>query len=1094
MCVVYSAPAIISTTTAAQVTNPPTEQGGNLPFELAAAGGGDTTLLTTTRAAVVSPNSRATNTDQDVESYQVELAEALAAVVLGDTSNEISEGIGVNSSGNKNNDFVVNIIDDDKIDIDETGLVDALAGVALGEADNNKDDSQSNQNDFQKSIDDGTRDHLHSLEAEPDQNATSDVLFWSPLDSEDLAGTTNYDYLFTDEELVEALRFINDNNDDEDLPDTTTTTETGALGGEVEGETENAPLDFASLSRACFDNWTANYPVADDTEPLPNLNEAALLQDPILPGLQFRDKNDDSDDDEDSALLPQHLHQIFGEDEPYILEETENEYQGPQQLTTATSSTGESQEQDLKPLDILEQLQGLSSSLPPLEPSNDDDSSSDIPPLQDLERTIATEDEEQRKHRKEQLQLELLFGGDDVAPYLFCQTCDTDFRAPDIESDIPPSQEIERSASTEDEEQRKHQKEQLQLQLLLGGDDVAPLYCSPCDTNPPAPDTHSTLSLLPADLGGPLDENDPLYLSDIDTMMADLGISTDTGQEDETPTDHQPTNSGELDHQISLDIPPIASPAVLAAAQPFLETFGVKPTVYREPPGPEPSPSSKSLLRDKKGERSCLGHRERILCVRFSSSGSFMSTASADATIRIWRPANNQLLCTLSHHNSNYECLRVAWSSPEWYKETVPNNDKKKDTERPDPDANALLATGGADGQVFVLRRKPTSPREEWEVMACIDHSQNLRHFEPTDVDDRPQIYALQFIDNWQVHAGCPSSSNNNRVLLTSSENHIHVWELIQEPKRQDGIGTVMEGDEEDEELSEKDDQEDRKEYPWHFREVFSIGFGDLQSMGYGVSVGRVTEQASPTLPYTNTTGSGGGEAFGGERNPTGVIFVFDAAYCPTNGLLGVALSDGSLRLLNGRGICVSVLQLPGVSTHLTSFCWDTTGTQLATSVAATGHLVTWEILLNRAGTEVQKTACSAILGGGHDRTVYGMLYCGKTTENGNQEQDALLLSWGGDGRVVLWDAKATGEVDVPIATLFNNPDYPVYGLDFDERSRYLALVGGSGDGGFIGIPVRLYDVFPESRLKTPNHRKDEKVDAAREEDALKKLRLDNNQ
>ena len=125
---------------------------------------------------------------------------------------------------------------------------------------------------------------------------------------------------------------------------------------------------------------------------------------------------------------------------------------------------------------------------------------------------------------------------------------------------------------------------------------------------------------------------------------------------------------------------------------------------------------------------------------------------------------------------------------------------------------------------------------------------------------------------------------------------------------------------------------------------------------------------------------------FGGERNPDNIIYVFDAAYCSANRLLGVALSDGSLRLVNGRGVCLSVLTLPGVQSHLTSFAWDDSGHRLATCVAS-GHLISWTISpesstdaatggsCSRHGGYFVAT-CTAIMEGGTFLSYEGICHC----------------------------------------------------------------------------------------------------------------------
>lgn len=801
----------------------------------------------------------------------------------------------------------------------------------------------------------------------PKENNTDrdihDPLWWSPLDPEDLGRVgvdgAVHDFLFTNEELAEALSFIH-----------------------IKDNTSSVDQTFLHEQSVANSFWTA-----DNTNNVLE-EENIFLEELNLNDLEFRDSGNG---DGDSQLLPS----LNEEDFERIFDDNDIDLQ-----SSVLAAVNDSTNNHPKTIEFLDQFQGLSLSLP----TQKDDSSADIPPLLDILQQPSSDIFSKGD----------LLEDDDIPEFLYCRPCGSDFP---LQSD---------------------------------GDFAERFF-----------------ALQPLETA----ENDPQYLTDIDNLLAQLNLAQEddnlvSAAEDKDNPSMEPASEQEGEQLRPNPEPPVFAPNVLAAAQPWLDTFGVKISTNCRPEPPT------TALREIRAERPCLGHRERILNVEFSPNGTFMASASADSTIRIWRSSTNQLLSTHRHHNQKYECLRVAWASPQWWGRDVEADPQQQDE-------HSLLATGGADGQVFVLKKntqEQSSGDDDWEIMACMDHSQGMRHFKPSDDDDRPQIYALQFVDNWQVVVG-NTDNGNNSVLLTSSDNHVHIWELLQEPK-QEKIEFIEEMTDEGQETQ----QQVSKKYPWHFREIFSIGFGDLHSWGYGVSVGRVTEQADPHLQYTETTNLGVG-AFGGERNPNGVIFVFDAAYCATNGLLGVALSDGSLRLLNGRGLCLSVLQLPGVTTHLTSFCWDVSGTQLATSVASTGHVITWEILLNDSKTDVRKTSCRAVLEGGHDKTVFGARFVGSKTGSG----DPLLLSWGVDGRVVLWDAQAVGDVDAPIATLINNPKYAIYGLDLHESSRYMAMVGGTGDGGFIGIPVLLYDICPESREKTPNIRPEKN---ASEEDC-KKPKLD---
>ncbi len=130
---------------------------------------------------------------------------------------------------------------------------------------------------------------------------------------------------------------------------------------------------------------------------------------------------------------------------------------------------------------------------------------------------------------------------------------------------------------------------------------------------------------------------------------------------------------------------------------------------------------------------------------------------------------------------------------------------------------------------------------------------------------------------------------------------------------------------------------------------------------------------------------------------------------------------------------------------------------------------------------------------------MYGAKYCGgggesrldlttsATTTTGVSSsllsQD-LLLSWGVDGRLVLWDSFSQGQVRAPLAILKSYNDggdendhhgdsttsttttntknpYPIYTVDVSDTS--VAVGGGGNDGGFLGIPVHLYDLWRAS-------------------------------
>lgn len=377
-------------------------------------------------------------------------------------------------------------------------------------------------------------------------------------------------------------------------------------------------------------------------------------------------------------------------------------------------------------------------------------------------------------------------------------------------------------------------------------------------------------------------------------------------------------------------------------------------------------------------------------------------------------------------------------ASPSWGDDALDRASKHK----------YLLASGSADGVVKVW--SASTADGYWTCLYTLDHGALVHKstIEGETEKEPPQVYTLQFITHWKGIADGDFQCNN--FLMTSSDDFVHLWEISAEV-----IGNGMVPTE-----------------TFKLVEVMSIRFTCLDDFGYGVSVKNVTSSGI-SLDNKENTGSkrlktaegedNGRVAFGGERNPHNVIYVFDAQYCPANGLLGVALSDGSLRIVNGRGVCVAPVTLPGNQSHLTSFCWDATGERLASCVAS-GHLILWDIHIH--GHLVRPT-CKAILEGGHipGRPLYGAAYCGE-----GESQD-LLLSWGVDGRLCLWDSHSDCNIHAPISTLVVKSDYPLYAVDVDMHhsdigegdSQRIARIGcgggGFGDPGFLGVPAYLFEV-----------------------------------
>ena len=74
-----------------------------------------------------------------------------------------------------------------------------------------------------------------------------------------------------------------------------------------------------------------------------------------------------------------------------------------------------------------------------------------------------------------------------------------------------------------------------------------------------------------------------------------------------------------------------------------------------------------------------------------------------------------------------------------------------------------------------------------------------------------------------------------------------------------------------------------------------------------------------------------------------------------------------------------------------------------------------------------------------------------------------LIVSWGVDGRLCLWDSFSHGQIHAPISTLISRQDYPIYAVDIastkDDKILSRVAVGGGLEAGFLGVPLYLYDV-----------------------------------
>lgn len=389
-----------------------------------------------------------------------------------------------------------------------------------------------------------------------------------------------------------------------------------------------------------------------------------------------------------------------------------------------------------------------------------------------------------------------------------------------------------------------------------------------------------------------------------------------------------------------------------------------------------------------KNERLCLGgHRETIFGLSFSPDGVYFATASQDSTIGIWSVKSHRLVTTLKEGmDVKFECLRVTWSMGRESNFLNGGNKEKY-----------VLASAGADGiarlwSAFVpnsaslktdddthTNSNNDEAREEpltWRCVGLLDHymfekkERNGSHSqkemeeeeesddkEEDDDNDCPQIYALQFIQSKKMssrsivtNTECTNNENNTNVrLLTSTNDYIYLWDVI-------ALG----------------------EYSGSDKMPQSGGITNLRKFHL---------QTMIQFAHINDDTRYNINAFGGERNPDNALFVFDASHCEMNDLLGVALSDGTCRVLcNGNsddGDQASsssyqercVLGLPPDyfgnnrgGGHLTALSWDTSGTRLATCLAS-GRVVLWSIHTVKKGIDgmdvLLQPSCISVLDGG---------------------------------------------------------------------------------------------------------------------------------
>lgn len=496
---------------------------------------------------------------------------------------------------------------------------------------------------------------------------------------------------------------------------------------------------------------------------------------------------------------------------------------------------------------------------------------------------------------------------------------------------------------------------------------------------------------------------------DQDDPICSISIPSQNGQIHSNKKDHDHKHEqGKDSGYVCQDLSTIRKEA-WDAAQDVLKRFGL-------------------VEESSRNEQRCEGHKETIFGVSFSECGSFCATASQDATIKIWDLQNNKLLASLEEHSKDFECLRVAWASSSWSSTVLDRTTRFK----------YLLASSGADGTVRLWACQDPRSGEEggWKCYLALDHSHfAVKRSIAAEGQDKPQIYTLQFINHWEAF-GTFGEDTPDAFLMTSSEDYLHFWSL-------GGLSTT-------------DQDMDGPICPDRLRlkEVISLQFGSTTQYGYGVSVANVTDASRGS----GTTQLNGGNTrdspatiFGGERNPDNVVYVFDASFCSANGLVGVALSDGTLRLINGRGICVCILNVLNSRSHLTSCTWDKNGSRLLTTVA-TGQLVSWKLReKDDPNSGYTKADHLCTFEGGHQagRPLFGARYYGGDAEE-------LIISWSMDGSLCLWDSESEGHVTSPMAVLRQYGPSPLYAVEF-HSNQSIAIGGAETECCSHGVPLYLY-------------------------------------
>jgi WD40 repeat protein len=181
-----------------------------------------------------------------------------------------------------------------------------------------------------------------------------------------------------------------------------------------------------------------------------------------------------------------------------------------------------------------------------------------------------------------------------------------------------------------------------------------------------------------------------------------------------------------------------------------------------------------------------------------------------------------------------------------------------------------IMASSSANGIVKIWSIALTgSTIQKTQCVATIDHGSSLEE------ENIPQVYALQFITHWM---GANACTNHHNLLLTSADDELHLWEVINEVTN---LTTL-----DDSKTSSANKREDSSRIC--YRRMLSYRFVCIENGNGGVILNIGSEDEDNQSFSDLIVSPGLQNKFGGERNPKGLIFVFDASHCKSNGFLAV--------------------------------------------------------------------------------------------------------------------------------------------------------------------------------------------------------------